>query len=86
MKYEIDFSPYGIEGLSFMTRYLYGWDMDNTGSDNKLYTKRHIYDQNIDNKHWERDIELQKILMFVFVKPLIGQLQAIDMGILMKSV
>jgi imipenem/basic amino acid-specific outer membrane pore len=59
VKYEIDFSPYGIEGLSFMTRYLYGWDMDNTGSDNKLYTKRHIYDQNIDNKHWERDIELR---------------------------
>src|SRR5690606_14793451 len=59
VKYEIDFSPYGVDGLSFMTRYLYGWDMDNTGSDNVFYTKRHVYDQSIDNKHWERDIELR---------------------------
>ncbi|EPF71035.1 OprD family outer membrane porin [Acinetobacter rudis] len=69
-KYEVDFAPYGLDGLSFMTRYLYGWDMDNTGSDNPFYTKRHIYDQSIDNKHWERDIELRYLVKQGFAKDL----------------
>ncbi|CAM4103241.1 OprD family outer membrane porin [Acinetobacter pragensis] len=70
IKYEIDFSPYGAIGLSLMTRYLYGWDMDNTGSDNAFYTKRHIYNQDIDNKHWERDIELRYRVQQGFAKDL----------------
>lgn len=70
IKYEIDFSPYGANGLSLMTRYLYGWDMDNTGSDNTFYTKRHIYNQDIDNKHWERDIELRYKMKKGFAKDL----------------
>lgn len=57
-KYELDLSPYGIPGLSFMGRYIYGWDIDNTHSNNAFYTKRHVYDQNIDNKHWERDLQI----------------------------
>lgn len=57
-KYELDLSPYGVPGLSFMGRYIYGWDMDNSHSNNAFYTKRHIYDQSIDNKHWERDFQI----------------------------
>lgn len=55
LKYEVDLNPYGMPGLSVMGRYMYGWDMDNTHSSNSLYNKRHVYDQNIDNKHWERN-------------------------------
>lgn len=58
IRYDLDFSPYGLSGLSFMGRYLYGWDMDNQDSNNTYYTGRHIYDPNIDNKHWERDLQL----------------------------
>ncbi|MGE8541827.1 MAG: OprD family outer membrane porin [Acinetobacter sp.] len=58
IRYDLDFSPYGIPGLSFMGRYLYGWDMDNQDSTNAFYTKRHVYDPSVDNKHWERDLQL----------------------------
>ena len=58
IKYEADFTPYGFPGLSLMARYIYGWDIDNTHSNNPFYTKRHIYNQNIDTTHWERDIQL----------------------------
>ncbi|WOE32958.1 MULTISPECIES: OprD family outer membrane porin [unclassified Acinetobacter] len=70
IKYEIDFSSYGAEGLSFMTRYIYGWDMDNTASNNIFYTERHIYNQDTDNKHWERDIELRYKIKKGFAKNL----------------
>lgn len=70
IKYEVDFSPYGLNGLSFMTRYIYGWDVDNTGSKNSFYTQRHVYDQDIDNKHWERDIELRYKIKEGFAKDL----------------
>ncbi len=58
IKYETDFSPYGLPGLSLMARYIYGWDIDNSHSNNTYYTKRHVYDTNIDTTHWERDIQL----------------------------
>ena len=58
IRYDLDFSPYGIPGLSFMGRYLHGWDMDNQNSSNLLYKKRHTYDTSLDNKHWERDLQL----------------------------
>lgn len=70
VKYEIDFSKYGAQGLSFMGRYLYGWDMDNTDSTNPFYTKRHIYDQSVDNKHWERNFTLQYKVQHGFAKGL----------------
>lgn len=69
-KYEIDFAPYGLDGLSFMTRYLYGWDIDNSQSHNTFYTKRYLYDPNIDNKHWERDVELRYKVKSGFAKDL----------------
>lgn len=55
LKYELDLAEYGLQGLILMGRYMYGWDMNNSHSNNSYYTKRHIYDQNIDNKHWERN-------------------------------
>ncbi|OTG90829.1 OprD family outer membrane porin [Acinetobacter sp. ANC 3813] len=58
IKYEADFAPYGLPGLSLMARYIYGWDIDNSRSNNPYYTKRHVYDTNIDTTHWERDIQL----------------------------
>ncbi len=58
LKYETDFRQFGLPGLSFMGRYLYGWDMDNSQSHNAFYLKRHTYDPSIDNKHWETDLTL----------------------------
>lgn len=58
IKYETDLSPYGLPGFSLMGRYLYGWDIDNSHSNNPYYTKRFVYDPNVDNKHWERDFQL----------------------------
>ena len=55
LKYEVNLADYGLSGLSLMGRYMYGWDMDNTHSNNVLYNKRHVYDQSVDNKHWERN-------------------------------
>lgn len=58
LKYEVDLSAYGLNGWSFMGRYLYGWDIDNSRSNNSFYTKRFIYDQDLEHKHWERDFQL----------------------------
>ncbi|MDH2595958.1 MULTISPECIES: OprD family outer membrane porin [Acinetobacter calcoaceticus/baumannii complex] len=58
LKYDLDLSPYGIPGLSFMARYVYGWDIDNTHSNNNFYTKRFVYNQDIDHRHWERDFQI----------------------------
>ncbi|WP_104492132.1 OprD family outer membrane porin [Acinetobacter indicus] len=58
VKYDLDLSPYGVQGLSLMARYLYGWDIDNSDSKNATYTKRYVYDKNTDYTHWERDITL----------------------------
>ena len=70
IKYEADLSPYGLTGLSFMTRYINGWDMDNTNSNNPYYTKRYIYDRATDYKHWERDIQLGYKISSGFAKGL----------------
>lgn len=58
VKYDLDFAPYGLEGVSLMARYLYGWDIDNSDSQNAIYRKRYVYDKNTDYTHWERDITL----------------------------
>lgn len=68
-KYEIDLKSI-LPGLSFMGRYVYGWDMDNQKSKNQLYTSRHIYDPSIDNKHWERDLQLNYNVQSGFAKGL----------------
>ncbi|MNE40574.1 Porin D precursor [compost metagenome] len=53
-----------------MGRYIYGWDMDNQESTNKNYTTRHIYDPNVDNKHWERDLQFAYNIQSGFAKGL----------------
>lgn len=58
IKYEVNLSPYGIPGLSFMGRYIKGWNINNIQSNNSFYTKRYIYDPDVDYQHWERDLQL----------------------------
>jgi imipenem/basic amino acid-specific outer membrane pore len=60
LKYEADLSAIGLNGFSFMGRYLYGWDIDNADSKNLIYTRNgnHVYDREIDYTHWERDLTL----------------------------
>lgn len=58
VKYEADLSEFGLTGFSFMGRYLYGWDIDNSDSKNSTYTKRYVYDKDTDYTHWERDLTL----------------------------
>lgn len=62
LRYDLDLAAYGVPGLSFMTRYVRGDGMDNSGSHNARYTARHVYDNDKDNKHWERDIELRYVI------------------------
>lgn len=59
VKYDVDLTPYGASGLSFMARYLYGWDIDKTKS-NAMYLigTEKTNGGNVDYKHWERDITL----------------------------
>ena len=66
VKYEVDLSQFGLNGFSFMGRYLYGWDIDNSDSKNDKYrrydaktdTYKHVYDKETDYTHWERDLTL----------------------------
>ncbi|WEK28505.1 MAG: OprD family porin [Candidatus Pseudomonas phytovorans] len=62
IRYDLDLAAYGVPGLAFMTRYVRGDEMDNNGSTNSRYTARHIYDDDKDNKHWERDIEIKYVI------------------------
>lgn len=59
-KYEVDLSQFGLNGFSFMGRYLYGWDIDNANSKNLAYTRdgNHVYNKEIDYTHWERNLTL----------------------------
>ncbi|WP_347455188.1 OprD family outer membrane porin [Acinetobacter thermotolerans] len=58
-KYDVDFTPYGVQGLSLMARYLYGWDIDKIKS-NPIYLIGAEKDNagKVDYTHWERDITL----------------------------
>lgn len=70
IKYEVELAKYGLNGFGLMARYLYGWDMDNTRSNNAFYTNRYVYDLNKNNKHWERDITLSYKVPTGFAKGL----------------
>lgn len=71
-KYEVDLSKYGLNGFSFMGRYLYGWDIDNADSKNVKYTRNgaHVYIKDIDYTHWERDLILGYKVQSGFAKGL----------------
>lgn len=58
-KYDLDFTPYGAQGLSLMARYLYGWDIDKTQSNQRYLIGNEVNTQGkVDYTHWERDITL----------------------------
>ncbi|MFI7837015.1 OprD family porin [Pseudomonas asiatica] len=57
LRYDYDFTAIGIPGLSFMARYVRGWDIDGTNA-NSFYANR--YGQDV--KHWERDIDLKYVV------------------------
>lgn len=62
LRYEIDMASFGVPGLSFMTRYARGDDVRNGGSDNTFYTRRYVYPEGDDVRHWERDIEARYVV------------------------
>ncbi|WDH22900.1 OprD family porin [Pseudomonas chlororaphis] len=57
LRYDYDFAAQGIPGLSFMARYVRGWDIDGTQA-NSFYANRY----GADVKHWERDIDLKYVV------------------------
>jgi imipenem/basic amino acid-specific outer membrane pore len=61
-RYDIDMASFGVPGLSFMTRYARGDDVSNRGSDNTFYTRRYVYPEGDDVRHWERDIEARYVV------------------------
>lgn len=62
VRYDLDMAGYGIPGLKFMASYTRGDGMDNSGSSNRFYTARHVYDPAKDNKHWERNLEVSYVV------------------------
>ncbi|MCY1549833.1 Porin D [compost metagenome] len=59
VRYDIDMSAYGVPGLSFMTRYITGFDIDGTDADpNGAYAG--LYGP--DEKHWERNVEAKYVV------------------------
>ncbi len=61
-RYDIDMAAFGVPGLSFMTRYVRGDDVRNRDSDNTFYTRRYVYPEGDDVRHWERDIEARYVV------------------------
>lgn len=66
VRYDLDLAMLGIPGLTFMTRYVSGRDIDGTnappgGAYNPFdpATGRFVPQQGRDGKHWERDIDLR---------------------------
>lgn len=70
VRYDLDLAPYGVPGLSFMTRYGKGTGADYTNA-NSVYMRR---DGNGDpltgQKRWERDIEVKYVVQAGSMKDL----------------
>ncbi len=62
LRYDLDMAPYGVPGLSFMTRYVRGDQVENRDSHNTFYTRRYVYPDGADVRHWERDIEARYVV------------------------
>ncbi|AZD04052.1 MULTISPECIES: OprD family porin [Pseudomonas] len=64
IRYDLKMAEYGVPGLSFMTRYVKGWDIDGTGlADNSVYRKSNgdpIY--GADGKHNETNFEAKYVV------------------------
>ena len=68
-RYDLDFATFGIPGLTFMTRYVNGRDIDGThapqgGAYNPFdpQTGQFVPQQGDGGRHWERDIDLHYIV------------------------
>lgn len=58
LRYDLNMAPFGVPGLTFMTRYIRGDGMDNSHSTNQFYRRIGNYDPDAkNNKEWERNIE-----------------------------
>lgn len=57
IRYDYDFAAAGIPGLSFMFRYVKGWDIDGSHASN-FYANRY----GDDVKQWERDMDLRYVV------------------------
>lgn len=59
LRYDLDFAEYGVPGLSFMTRYLRGDNIDSTKAD----VRSGFFNADGNNaSHWERDIEVKYVV------------------------
>ncbi len=77
VRYDLDMAMLGIPGLTFMTRYVSGRDIDGTsapagGAYNPFdpVIGRFVPQQGRDGKHWERDIDLHYQVMSGVAKDL----------------
>ncbi|MCW1936127.1 OprD family porin [Pseudomonas sp. MDMC_285] len=62
VRYDLDMEPFGVPGLSFMTRYAQGWDADYSDA-NEVYMRRDDNGDPLTNqKRWERDIEAKYVV------------------------
>ncbi|BCA29152.1 OprD family porin [Metapseudomonas otitidis] len=61
VRYDLDLAPYGVPGLSLMTRYLRGSGIDNSRVDPK---GAYAYYARLGDggRHWERDIEVKYVV------------------------
>lgn len=57
VRYDYDFAGVGMPGLSFMARYVTGWDIDGSHANN-FYANRY----GSDVKQWERDIDVRYVV------------------------
>ncbi len=63
LRYDLDMAPFGVPGLTFMTRYIRGDGMDNSDSNNPYYRRIGNYDPDAkNNKEWERNIDVAYVV------------------------
>lgn len=62
LRYDLDFAPYGLPGLSLMARYIRGDQISNSNSDNLFYARRYVYPEGSSPRHWERDVEIRYVV------------------------
>ncbi|WP_213938274.1 OprD family porin [Pseudomonas sp. dw_612] len=64
IRYDLKMAEYGVPGLSFMTRYVKGWDIDGTGlaanSQYRTSTGAPLYGE--DGKHHETNLEVKYVV------------------------
>jgi hypothetical protein len=70
LRYDLDMASYGVPGLSFMTRYARGSDIDYSNA-NSVYMRRDDEGNPLtDQKRWERDIEASYVVQSGSLKDL----------------